>query len=298
MFSVGKKISFILPIKGVLQKLKDNAQKTVLLDATWYLPTDTKNGKKEYLESRLPGAQYFDIDEAKDHKNPLPHMLPPADEFASYVGKLGIDRNTNVIIYDRKGFFSSPRVFWTFKVFGHEHVFLFPNAFNAWKTEGLELETGEPRTPKPVVYEGAKLNKDLVASFDDIVKVIESPDAAGVHIVDARAHERFLGNVPESRPGLASGHIPTSINIPFTETTAAGITAPKPEEDLEKVFSSHGLTDKSVPIITSCGSGVTASVLFAALKECGFKDVRVYDESWSGYGKRANEDSSLLATGP
>lgn len=95
MFSVGKKISFILPIKGVLQKLKDNAQKTVLLDATWYLPTDTKNGKKEYLESRLPGAQYFDIDEAKDHKNPLPHMLPPADEFASYVGKLGIDRNVS-----------------------------------------------------------------------------------------------------------------------------------------------------------------------------------------------------------
>ncbi|EPX70943.1 thiosulfate sulfurtransferase [Schizosaccharomyces octosporus yFS286] len=298
MLTTHMRMNAILNAKNVFQLLKEQAQKSVLLDATWYLPTESKDGRQEFSQNRLPGAQYFGIDEAKDHRNALPHMLPPAEEFATYVGNLGIDRNTNVIVYDRKGFFSSPRVYWTFKVFGHKNVFLFPNAFAEWKAAGHELETDDPSTPAKVNYGDALLNKNLVASFEDISQVLKDPSSSNTRIIDARPQPRFTGAAAEIRPGIASGHIPTSINIPFTDLVKPGITEPKPVEELEKIFAEHGLHDKSTPIITSCGSGVTASVLFVALELCGFTDVRVYDESWTGYGQRALKDSSLLATGP
>ncbi|EPY50588.1 thiosulfate sulfurtransferase [Schizosaccharomyces cryophilus OY26] len=298
MFSASTRMTTLLNARNVVNLLKEQAQKSVLLDATWYLPTESKDGKQEFLQNRLPGAQFFGVDEAKDHRSSLPHMLPPADEFAAYVGNLGIDRNTNVVIYDRKGFFSSPRVYWTFKVFGHKNVFLFPNALTDWKTSGYGLETESPSTPAKVNYEGANMNNNLVASFEDIAQVLKDPSKSNTRIIDARPHTRFTGSAPEIRPGIASGHIPTSINIPFTDLVKPGITEPKPVEELEDIFAKHGLKDKSAPIITSCGSGVTASVLFVALELCGFTNVRVYDESWTGYGQRATQDSSLLATGP
>ncbi|WBW74891.1 mitochondrial thiosulfate sulfurtransferase, involved in tRNA wobble position thiolation Tum1 [Schizosaccharomyces osmophilus] len=298
MLMANTKMTTLVNAKSVVQLIKEQAQKSVLLDATWYLPTESNDGKREFFQNRLPGARFFGIDEAKDHRIALPHMLPPTEEFAAYVGNLGIDRNTNVIIYDRKGFFSSPRVYWTFKVFGHKNVFLFPNAFADWKANGHGLETENPSTPAKVNYEDAKINKSLVASFEDISQVLKDPSKSNTRIIDARPQARFTGTAPEIRPGMASGHIPTSINIPFTDLVKPGITEPKPTEELEEIFAKHGLHDKSAPIITSCGSGVTASVLFVALELCGFTNVRVYDESWSGYGQRALKDSSLLATGP
>ncbi|EEB08941.1 thiosulfate sulfurtransferase [Schizosaccharomyces japonicus yFS275] len=287
-------MSFLIDVKALAGLFQKATKPLVLLDATWYMPNDPKNGHDEFLKNRLPGAQFFDIDGVKDFNNPLPHMLPTASLFAEYIGKLGIDRNSSVVVYDRIGLFSSPRVYWTFKVFGHEDVSILSGGLPAWTEAGFELETGEPNAAVPKEYKGAVLNKNLVASFEDIIEISQGPNAQNAIVVDARAPERFNGSVPEVRPGIACGCIPKSINVFFKDVLDNSGLHLKPVDVLKQLFVSKGLADPKQPIVTSCGSGITASTLFVALHAAGYSNVRVYDESWTGYGKRAAEDPKLL----
>ncbi|MEM1103632.1 MAG: 3-mercaptopyruvate sulfurtransferase [Pseudomonadota bacterium] len=249
-----------------------------LIDASWHLPTAGRDGYAEYQEARLPGAVFFDIDKASDPEASLPHMAPSAALFAAYVGGLGIAADDDVVIYDAVGVFSAPRVWWTFRLFGHERVAILNGGLPAWRAAGGTVESGPPPSPAPVSYEPAGETK-IIANADDVAAAA----ASGGLVLDARPAARFRGEAPEPRPGLRSGHIPGSVSLPFTELLAEGLLRPEPE--LRARFEAAGAPiDAPGPILTSCGSGVSAAVLTIALNALGRRDVQIYDGSWAEWG--------------
>ena len=249
-----------------------------VLDATFHLPHLKRDPRAEYLAAHIPGAAYFDIDGIADHSTDLPHMLPSPDAFAAAVGALGIDNNTLVVCYGAQGMSSSPRVWWTFRAFGHDNVCVLDGGLPKWKSEGRPVEGGDvvppPRSFTP------HFRRELVRARADILANVRSHAA---QVIDARPAGRFQGKDPEPRAGLRGGHIPGSFSVPLTTLIDDKTQTLLPASALRERFTAAGV-DLAGPMITSCGSGVTASGLALALFLLGRGDVPVYDGSWSEWG--------------
>ena len=252
----------------------------VVVDASWYMPAAGRSGHAEYLESHLPGAVFFGIDEIADKTTTLPHMLPLPQEFAHAVGAMGIAETDTIVVYDEAGVFSSPRVWWEFCVMGAKDVRVLDGGAPKWRAEGRPTETGEVTRPHRVFH--ARLQPHLVADYFEVLNLTQSKDRL---IVDARSADRFRGAAPEPRAGLRSGHIPGSLNVPVNTLTTGGQM--KPADELKDIFRQAGV-DLHKPIVTSCGSGVTASTVALALAIAGAGEVAVYDGSWTEWGGRAD----------
>ena len=251
----------------------------IVFDSSYYLANAKRDAQAEYLAGHIPGAQRFDIDAVSDHSNPLPHMLPSSEQFARQVGALGAGDGMTIVLYDGIGLYGAARVWWTFRVFGAENVRVLDGGMPKWKAEGRPLETGpaKPRAPKTFT---PKFNRAMVASIDDVQKVLLDKTA---QVVDARAADRFRGEAPEPRAGLRSGHMPGSFNVPFAEVLHNGRL--KSHDEIAAAFKRAGV-DLGNPVVTSCGSGVTAAILTFAIEALGKEPGRVYDGSWSEWGAR------------
>jgi thiosulfate/3-mercaptopyruvate sulfurtransferase len=249
-----------------------------VVDGSFYLPAMKRDAAAEYLAGHIPGAVRFDIDAIADHTNPLPHMLPSADQFARDVGALGIADTDTIVVYDGAGLLSAPRVWWTFRLFGAQKVFILEGGLPKWKAEGRPLEPGAvTRAPKSFK---ARQSTDVVASLTSVQAALAGNSA---QVVDARPAERFRGEAPEPRPGVRPGHIPGSLSVPSTTLVANGTLAPP--DQLRQAFATGGV-DLDRPVIASCGSGVAAATLWLALDALGKEPHSLYDGSWSEWGSR------------
>lgn len=250
----------------------------VAVDASWYMPAAGRDPYADYLKSHLPGAVFFGIDAIADKTTTLPHMLPTREEFAHAVGALGIAETDTIVVYDEAGIFSAPRVWWEFSAMGARNVRVLDGGAPKWRAEGRPVESGEVRRPPRVFHPSFK--PALVADFFGVLNFTQSKART---IVDARPADRFKGTAPEPRPGLKSGHIPGSLNVPVGSLSAAGKL--RPANELKAIFEQAGV-DVAKPLVTSCGSGITASTLALALHIAGAGDVAVYDGSWAEWGGR------------
>ena len=260
----------------------------IVLDGSWHLPGAGRDPKAEFLAEHIPGALFFDIDDLSDEKSSLPHMLPSTVKFASRMKRMGLGDGTRIVIYDTHGLFSAPRVWWTFRAMGHEDVAILNGGLKKWKAEGRPTEDGPP-LKRPECHYTPLLNASLVRDLDDIKQVIAKNSA---QVVDARPAGRFAGVDPEPRPGLRGGHLPGSRNVPSTSLINDDGTIKSPAE-LAAIFSDAGI-DPSSPVITTCGSGVTASILSLALAVLGQTNAAVYDGSWAEWGA---DDALPIETG-
>ncbi|HLZ75950.1 3-mercaptopyruvate sulfurtransferase [Phenylobacterium sp.] len=259
-----------------------------IVDATWFMPGDGKLGRDAYAASHIPGAVFFDIDNIADHATDLPHMLPAPDAFAQAAGALGLRRDLITVVYDGQGIFSAPRVWWTLRIMGFPEVFVLDGGLPKWRAEGRPLETALPH-PAPTTLEPA-FDPSLVRDLEGMRATLAAHDA---QVIDARAGPRFRGEVPEPRAGLRSGHMPGALNLAWNGLLNPDGTM-KAASHLRAAFQASG-TDLDGPIVTTCGSGVSASVLALALARLGREDVAVYDGSWTEWAGRAD---TPIVTGP
>ncbi len=260
-----------------------------IIDASFKMPGILPLPKDDYLAAHIPGAVFFDVDAVSDHGNPLPHMFPSAEQFGRDVGALGIGNDDTVVIYDAGGWVAGPRVWWMFLSYGHDKVRVLDGGLKKWRAEGRPVQSGAV-TPRAATFR---------ASFDskrvrDIQQMIDNVARRAEQVIDARSGERFEGAVAEPRPGLRSGHIPGSRSLPYNNLFDPETGAMKPLDDLRQVFTGAGV-DLQKPIVTSCGSGVSALVLTLALYRLGVRDTALYDGSWSEWGLL---DGPPIATGP
>jgi len=250
----------------------------VVVDGSYFLPTEQRDAHAEFRSGHIPGAVFFDIEAISDHSTDLPHMLPGTTHFSEAVGALGIGDGDTVVAYDSAGLYSAARVWWTFRVFGAKQVFILDGGLPKWKAEGRPLETGDAKhAPKTF---NAEMNVGAVAMLAD-VRMALTDDSA--QVVDARSAERFRGEAPEPRSGLRSGHIPGSFNVPYSQLVKSGRLVPRAR--IETAFTEAGV-DLDKPIITSCGSGVTAAILTLALESIGREPKGLFDGSWAEWGSR------------
>ncbi len=250
-----------------------------VVDATWYLPHLRRDARAEHAEAHVPGAVYFDIDAVADRATALPHMLPDPATFAREVGRLGIGSGDRVVVYGGRHMIASARVWWTFRVFGHERVAVLDGGFPAWRAEGRPVERGVA-TPAPRTF-AARAEPGLVRDLEAMRRNLA---AHREQVVDARSAGRFAGTEPEFRPGLRGGHIPGSASLPYDRLFDAGGRL-LPPEGLRRAFAEAGV-DPLKPVTTTCGSGVSAAVLSFALHTLGRPDAAVYDGSWTEWGGR------------
>jgi thiosulfate/3-mercaptopyruvate sulfurtransferase len=256
----------------------------IVVDGTFVMPDEGRDAHVEYLAAHIPGAVFFDIEAIADHTTDLPHMLPTPANFAAAMRELGIADDARIVVYDSAGLedkahvWGVARVWWTLRLFGARDVRILAGGLPKWKAEGRPVERGPVhRAPREFTV---RFDAEGVASAEDIAAA--SP-ASAAQIVDARSAARFRGEAPEPRPGLRSGHIPGSFNLPWRNVMADGIL--RSPQDISAAFAAAGV-DIEKPIITTCGSGVTAAILLLALASLGKTDVRLYDGSWSEWGGR------------
>ena len=252
-----------------------------IVDGTWCLPAQNRDPKAEYAAAHLPGAVYFDIDDIADESSSLPHMLPSPAKFSSRVRRLGLGDGVRIVIYDSNRFLASARAWWMFRLFGHADVAVLDGGLGKWRDEGHPVDD---RPVRPVErHFTARQNNLLVRDLDQMRANLTR---RGEQVLDARAAGRFRGAEPEPRQGLRSGHIPGSRNLPYSDLLAADGTM-KPEADLRRLLDAAEV-DLDRPVVTSCGSGVSAAVLSLALHRLGAPDSAVYDGSWTEWGGRSD----------
>ena len=249
-----------------------------LIDASWHL--DGRDARPDFEAARLPGAVFFDLEASSDPDSDLPHMLPSAEAFAARMGGLGLRETDDIVVYDTVGIRSSARAWWMFRAMGARQVQVLDGGLPKWRAEGRPVESG-PADPATATIFAAHLNRDLLADLETVRAAL--PGLA--QVVDARAADRFAGRTPEPRPGLRSGHMPGALNLPFPRLLNTDGTM-KPPSELEDAFRSAGL-DPDKPVITTCGSGVTAAILSLGLAVLD-RPSRVYDGSWAEWGGRAD----------
>ncbi len=248
-----------------------------VVDGSWFMPAESRSGRDEFRQVHIPGAAFFDIDAIADKTTDLPHMLPTPEAFAEAVGRLGLSRDVDIVAYDSFGIRAAARVWWSLRAMGFTRVFVLDGGLKKWLAEARPVETGEARPREAVV--GPAFEADLVRSADQVRAILRN---GLVQLVDARGAARFRGEAPEPRAGLRSGHMPGAVNVPFDQVVAPDGTL-LPAEKLRSVFETAGV-DLARPIVTTCGSGVTASVLALALARIGLDQAAVYDGSWSEWG--------------
>lgn len=260
-----------------------------VIDASFKMPGVTPLAKDDYARAHIPGAPYFDIDGVSDHANPLPHMFPSADQFGRDAGVLGIGNGDTVVIYDSGSWMAAPRAWWMFLSYGHPDVRVLDGGLKKWIAEGRKVDSGAV-TPKPAAYK-ATFDAKRIRKIEQMVANVAS---RAEQVIDARAAERFEGKVPEPRPGLRVGHIPGARNVPYNQLIDPATGTMKPLGDLRAAFTGAGVK-LDAPIVTSCGSGVSAGVLTLALYRLGVENPALYDGSWTEWGAA---DGPPLATGP
>ncbi len=256
------------------------------VDASWYLPAQKRDARAEYEAAHIPGARFFDQDAASDPDAKLPHTLPSPQYFAQYVGAMGISADDTIVVYDGPGFFSAPRAWWMFRVMGVFQVYVLDGGFDRWKAAGRPV-TAEPTKIAPNVFH-ADFDAARVASLADMRRIVETRES---QIADARGAGRFIGTEPEPRAGVRSGHMPGARNLPYSSLSQDGALLSK--DQLRRAIEEAGI-DLSKPVVTSCGSGVTAAVITLALETLGHTDNRLYDGSWTEWGGRSD---TPVATG-
>jgi thiosulfate/3-mercaptopyruvate sulfurtransferase len=267
--------------------LADHLDKVTVVDASWFMAADKRDPKAEFAAGHIPGAVFFDIDAISDHATDLPHMLPGADAFAKAVGALGISHGDTVVVYDGSGIFSAPRAWWMFKAMGHRNVKVLDGGFPKWKREGRAIETG-PANTSAKSFTAAPVPA-ILRDFDAVMGIVAGKSA---QLVDARSAGRFTGAEAEPRAGVRGGHMPGAANVHFRSLLTPEGTF-KPLAELRAAFEKAGV-DIHKPIVTTCGTGVTAAILMLALGEIGARDTALYDGSWTEWGSRPD---APVATG-
>lgn len=250
-----------------------------VVDASWYMPNEQRDPVAEFEAAHIPGAVHFDIDAIADRSTDLPHMLPTPENFATAVGALGIGNGDMVVVYDGSGIFSAPRVWWMFKAMGHDQVKVLDGGLPKWKREGRALESGSAR-PSAQSFR-ATPHPGIVRNFGQVMDVVQHRSA---QIADARSPGRFTSSEAEPRAGVRGGHMPGAVNVHFRTLLTDGMF--KPPAQLRKIFAAAGV-DLQKPIVTSCGTGVTAAILMLALEDIGAREVALYDGSWTEWGARS-----------
>jgi thiosulfate/3-mercaptopyruvate sulfurtransferase len=255
----------------------------VLFDATKYLPTDGLDGETEFRAGHIPGARYFDVDLVSDDAASLPHMVPTPARFEQLMARLGVSTDSLVVFYDQKGIYSAPRGWWMMGLFGHSRVVVLDGGLPKWRREGRPVESG---TPPPLPAPGQYRADLRAARLRGIGDILANLDSAEELVIDARSAARFRAEAPEPRAGIRGGHIPGSINLPFTDLIREDQTMRGPDE-LRSRFKVAG-ADGSLPVVTSCGTGLTAAVLSLGLAVAGLPQGALYDGSWTEYGGRSD----------
>lgn len=251
-----------------------NDSELCILDCSWHLPTAKRDAKAEFVAAHIPQAQFFDLDAISDTETKLPHMLPSAEKFGREVGKLGASNAQKIICYDSVGLFSAARVWWMFKIFGHDNVAVLDGGLKKWIAEKRAVEIGSITAPMQGTF-AATLRPEMVSSIDQVAN-------STAQIIDARSPTRFRGEEPEPRPGVKPGHIPGAKNVHYSSLLNEDGTL-KNNAALTASFD-EVMVDRNKSIITSCGSGVTAAILTLALTELGAKNLKLYDGSWAEWG--------------
>ncbi len=252
-----------------------------VVDMSWYLPADQRDPKAEFESGHIPGAVFYDLDALSDHGTDLPHMLPAPEIFARDIGALGIGDDDMVVAYDGAGLFSAARLWWMLRVLGHDKALVLDGGLPKWKKEGRALEQG-PSKPKPARFTA----RPVAGQVKDYAEVKQALGHA--QVLDARSASRFTGEEKEPRAGLRSGHMPGAVNFHYRTVLNSDGTL-KSDAELKKLFAEKGV-DLRAPIITSCGSGVTASILMLALARLGAPQTSLYDGSWTDWGGRADAE--------
>jgi thiosulfate/3-mercaptopyruvate sulfurtransferase len=257
-----------------------------IVDAAWYLPAQNRNGAAEYAAGHIPGAVFFDQDVIADHSSTLPHTVPSPALFAAEVGKLGISDTDTIVVYDGPGIFTAPRVWWLFRTMGAKNVFVLDGGLDGWKKEGRPLQTDLPE-PSPAVF-NTNFNPYAVTSFEEMRGIVTT---GARQIADARGAGRFTGEEAEPRAGMRSGHMPGAKSMPSGTFSEDGRF--KDLASLRRHFEETGI-DLTKPVVTTCGSGITAAIITLALHSLGHENNTLYDGSWSEWGGR---DDTPVVTG-
>ncbi|KAK0208516.1 Rhodanese-like domain-containing protein [Desarmillaria ectypa] len=289
-----------------LREILQSKTPVSVLDASWFMPNNPRSAKSEFIAKRIPGSQFLDLDEvASSHHFGLKHMMPTERVFADACEKFGIEPVSHVVIYDSHGIFSSPRALFMFRSFGHTNSSVVNGGLPYWENLGFPIEEGPASVPKPAEYPTPTLDVSAIRNYEQMVTNSTSRSVGADIVLDARSRGRFTGADPEPRPGLESGHIPRSFSLPFNiflhqQTTASNstYTTLRPIPEIRQALV-DAIGDKQVEailkgdasVVTTCGSGMTAAVLWLGLKLLGAHKIGLYDESWTGYAMR---DSSKI----
>ncbi len=273
-----QKSAFVVSADWLEQRLNDPSIK--ILDAAWYLPAQKRDPKAEYAAGHIPGAVFYDQDAIADLTSGLPHTIPSPESFAESVGKLGISETDTIVVYDGPGIFTAPRVWWLLRTMGAKSVFVLDGGIDGWKAEGRPVTTEVPR-PAPAIFH-PKFNASVVTSFAQMRDIVA---AGSRQIADARGAARFTGEEAEPRAGMRSGHMPGARSLPSGVFSTGGKF--KSLDALRETIEAAGI-DLDKPVVTSCGSGVTAAIIMLALQSLGHTDNTLYDGSWSEWGSRTD----------